>query len=150
METAVKEAKPKTLMCSYNKINGTYAAENRYLLTEILREEWGFEGYVMTDWGAVNDRVEGIRAGLDLEMPASGGVNDARIVKAVWDGSLDETLLDKAVENILKVIFSYVDHRHPEAVFNRDEDHRKAVEYAADCAVLLKNSGILPLDSSKK
>lgn len=149
-ETAVKEAKPKTLMCSYNKINGTYAAENRYLLTEILREEWGFEGYVMTDWGAVNDRVEGIRAGLDLEMPASGGVNDARIVKAVRDGSLDEALLDKAVENILKVIFSYVDHRHPEAGFDRDADHRKAVEYAADCAVLLKNSGILPLESTKK
>lgn len=149
-EMAVKEARPKTLMCSYNKINGIYAAENKHLLTEILREEWGFEGYVMTDWGAVNDRVEGIRAGLDLEMPASGGVNDARIAAAVRDGSLDEALLDQTVENILKVIFSYVDHRHPEAVFDREADHKKAIAYAADSAVLLKNNGILPLDTSQK
>ena len=149
-EMAVKEARPKTLMCSYNKINGIYAAENKHLLTEVLREEWGFDGYVMTDWGAVNDRVEGIRAGLDLEMPASGGVNDARIAAAVRDGSLDEALLDQTVENILKVIFSYVDHRHPEAVFDREADHKKAIAYAADSAVLLKNNGILPLDTSQK
>ena len=96
-ETAVKEAQPKTIMCSYNKINGVYASENKHLLTEILRDEWGFEGYVMTDWGAVADRVKGIVAGLDLEMPGSHGVNDARIIAAVKDGSLDEALLDKAV-----------------------------------------------------
>lgn len=149
-EMAVKEAQPKTLMCSYNKINGTYASENKHLLTEILRDEWGFEGYVMTDWGAVSDRVEGIRAGLDLEMPASGGVNDAKIVAAVKDGSLDEALLDKAVENILKVLFSYVDNRHPEAVFDRDADHEKAIGCAAECAVLLENNGVLPLDTSRK
>lgn len=149
-EMAVKEAQPKTLMCSYNKINGTYASENKHLLTEILRDEWGFEGYVMTDWGAVSDRVEGIRAGLDLEMPASGGVNDAKIVAAVKDGSLDEALLDKAVENILKVLFSYVDNRHPEAVFDRDADHEKAIDCAAECAVLLENNGVLPLDAAKK
>lgn len=149
-EMAVKEAKPKTLMCSYNKINGTYAAENKHLLNEILRDEWGFEGYVMTDWGAVADRVEGIRAGLDLEMPASGGINDAKIVAAVKDGSLDEALLDKAVENILTVLFSYVDNRHPEAVFDRDADHAKAIDCAAECAVLLENNGVLPLDASKK
>lgn len=149
-EIAVKEARPKTLMCSYNKINGTYAAENKHLLTEILREEWGFDGYVMTDWGAVNDRVEGIRAGLDLEMPASGGVNDARIAAAVRDGSLDEALLDQTVENILKVVFSYVDHRHLETVFDREADHKKAIAYAADSAVLLKNSGVLPLGISQK
>ncbi len=149
-EIAVKEARPKTLMCSYNKINGTYAAENKHLLTEILRDEWGFDGYVMTDWGAVNNRVEGIRAGLDLEMPASGGVNDARIAAAVREGSLAEALLDQTVENILKVIFSYVDHRHPEAVFDREADHKKAVAYAADSAVLLKNSKVLPLDASQR
>lgn len=149
-EIAVKEARPKTLMCSYNKINGVYAAENKHLLTEILRNEWGFDGYVMTDWGAVNDRVEGIRAGLDLEMPASGGVNDARIAAAVRDGSLDEALLDQTVENILKVVFSYVDHRHPETVFDREADHKKAVAYAADSAVLLKNSKVLPLNDSQK
>lgn len=149
-EIAVKEAKPKTLMCSYNKINGTYASENKHILTETLRDEWGFEGYVVTDWGAVADRVEGIRAGLDLEMPGSGGINDAKIVEAVKDGSLDETLLDKAVENILNVIFSYADHRHPEAVFDRTADHKKAINYATECAVLLENNGILPLDGAKK
>ena len=125
-ETAVKEAQPKTIMCSYNKINGVYASENKHLLTEILRDEWGFEGYVMTDWGAVADRVKGIVAGLDLEMPGSHGVNDARIIAAVKDGSLDEALLDKAVERILKVLFSYADNRHPEAVFDRDADHEKS------------------------
>lgn len=149
-ETAVKEARPKTVMCSYNKINGTYASEDRHLLTEILRDEWGFEGYVMTDWGAVADRVKGIMAGLDLEMPGSDGFNDAKIVAAVKDGSLDETLLDKAVENILKVVFSYVDNRHPEAVFDRDADHDKAVKIETECAVLLENNGTLPLNKEKK
>lgn len=149
-ETAVKEAQPKTIMCSYNKINGTYASENHHLLTEILRDEWGFEGYVMTDWGAVADRVKGIAAGLDLEMPGSGGFNDAKIVAAVKDGSLDEKLLDKAVENILKVVFSYADHRHPEAVFDRDADHEKAVKIETECAVLLENNGVLPLKPDAK
>jgi len=149
-EMAVKEAQPKTLMCSYNKINGVYASENKHLLSEILRDEWGFEGYVMTDWGAVADRVKGIQAGLDLEMPASGGVNDRKIVAAVKNGTLDERDLDKAVENILKVIFSFVDHRHPEAKFDRAADHAKAIDFAAECAVLLENNGILPLDPGKK
>lgn len=149
-ETAVKEAQPKTVMCSYNKINGTYASENHHLLTEILRDEWGFEGYVMTDWGAVADRVKGIVAGLDLEMPGSGGFNDAKIVAAVKDGSLDEKLVDKAVENILKVVFSYVDHRHSDAVFDRDADHEKAVKIETECAVLLENNGALPLKADTK
>lgn len=149
-ETAVKEAQPKTIMCSYNKINGTYASENHHLLTEILRDEWGFEGYVMTDWGAVADRVKGIAAGLDLEMPGSGGFNDAKIVAAVKDGSLDEKLLDKAVENILKVVFSYADHRHPDAVFDREADHEKAVKIETECAVLLENNGLLPLKADAK
>ncbi len=149
-ETAVKEAQPKTIMCSYNKINGVYASENRHLLTEILRDEWGYEGYVMTDWGAVADRVKGIVAGLDLEMPGSGGFNDAKIVAAVKDGSLDEALLDQAVERILKVVFSYVDNRHPEAVFDRDVDHEKATAIETECAVLLENNGILPLKADAK
>ena len=149
-ETAVKEAQPKTIMCSYNKINGEYASENKHLLTEILRDEWGFDGYVMTDWGAVADRVTGIVAGLDLEMPGSHGVNDAKIIAAVKDGSLDEALLDKAVERILKVLFSYADNRHPEAVFDRDADHEKAVKIETECAVLLENNGILPLKEGRK
>lgn len=149
-EIAVKEAKPKTLMCSYNKVNGTYASENKHILTEILRDEWGFEGCVMTDWGAVDDRVEGIRAGLDLEMPGSNGINDAKIVAAVRDGSLDEKLLDQAVENVLSVIFSYTENIHPEAEFDRAADHRKAIAYATECAVLLENNGVLPLNGTKK
>lgn len=149
-ETAVKEAQPKTIMCSYNKVNGEYASENQYLLTDILRNEWGFEGYVMTDWGAVADRVKGIAAGLDLEMPGSGGINDAKIVAAVKDGSLNETLLDQAVERILKVVFSYVDNRHPEAIFDRDADHEKAVKIETESAVLLENNGILPLKEDVK
>ena len=76
-------------MCSYNRINGTFASENKWLLTEVLRKEWGFEGYVMSDWGAVADRARGVEAGLDLEMPASGGLNDRKIVKAVQEGRLD-------------------------------------------------------------
>ncbi|MCM1136401.1 MAG: glycoside hydrolase family 3 C-terminal domain-containing protein, partial [Clostridium sp.] len=119
-------------------------------LTEILRDEWGFEGYVMTDWGAVADRVKGIQAGLDLEMPGSGGFNDAKIVAAVKDRSLDEALLDEAVERILKVVFSYVDNRHPEAVFDRDADHEKAIKIETECAVLLENNGALPLKEDAK
>ena len=107
-EAAVKESRPDTVMCSYNKINGTFASENHRLLTEILRDEWGFEGYVMSDWGAVNDRVKGLEAGLDLEMPASGGHTDAEIVEAVKTGVLDEAVLDTAVERILNIIFKFL------------------------------------------
>lgn len=149
-EIAVKEAQPKSIMCSYNKVNGVYAADNEWLLTKILRDEWGFEGFVVTDWGAVSDRVQGIRAGLDLEMPSSGGVNDVCIVEAVRNGTLDETLLNQTVERILKVIFSYADRRHPEAVFDRKADHEKAVELETECAVLLENNGVLPLKEGQK
>lgn len=149
-EIAVKEAQPKTVMCSYNKINGVYSSENPHLLTEILRDEWGFQGYVVTDWGAVSDRVKGLKAGLDLEMPASGGYNDKKIVQAVLNGELDEAVLDKAVERILHVIFSYVAHKHPEAVFDRDKDHEKAVEIETECAVLLENNGVLPIKPEQK
>lgn len=144
-EEAVKKAQPKTVMCSYNKINGTYASENEWLLNQVLREDWGFEGYVVTDWGAVSDRVKGLKAGLDLEMPGPGTENDARIVQAVRSGELDEKILDRTVERLLKVLYSYVDHRRPDAVFDRSADHEKAVNMAAECAVLLENNGILPL-----
>lgn len=97
-EEAVKEAQPKTVMCSYNKINGVFASENEDLLTKILRDEWGFEGYVVTDWGAVNDRVKGLKAGVDLEMPSTGGYNDKKIVEAVKSGELDEKVLNRAVD----------------------------------------------------
>lgn len=149
-EEAVKQSQPKTVMCSYNKINGTYASENEWLLTKVLRDDWGFEGYVVTDWGAVSDRVKGIQAGLDLEMPASNGVNDAKIVAAVKNGTLDEKVLDCTVARLLKVLYSYVDNRNPNAVFDRDADHETAVNMAAECAVLLENNGVLPLQKDAK
>lgn len=144
-EIAVKEAKPWTLMCSYNKVNGVFASEDPKLLMEILRDEWGFEGYVMSDWGAVNDRVKGLAAGLELEMPASGGVNDAKIVAAVQSGALEEAVLDKAVARILNIVFRYVDAQCGPAAFDREAHHVKAAEIEKECAVLLKNTGVLPL-----
>lgn len=147
-EIAVKEAKPWTLMCSYNRINGEFASENKALLTDILRNEWGFEGCVMSDWGAVNDRVKGLQAGLELEMPGNGGLNDKKIMEAVRNGTLDEAVLDKAVERILKTVLRYRDAQCPAAKFDREAHHLKAAKLETECAVLLKNNGVLPL--SKK
>ncbi|SCH16118.1 Thermostable beta-glucosidase B [uncultured Blautia sp.] len=149
-ETAVKKAQPYTFMCSYNQINGTFASENKWLLTDVLRGEWGFKGYVMSDWGAVNDRVKGLEAGLELEMPASGGDNDSMIVKAVKDGALEEKILDQAVERILRIIFEYADHRKPQE-FTMEKDHEEAQHIAEESMVLLKNENhILPLKTSEK
>ena len=149
-ETAVKKTQPYTFMCSYNQINGTFASENKWLLTDVLRGEWGFKGYVMSDWGAVNDRVKGLEAGLELEMPASGGDNDAMIVKAVKDGALEEKILDQAVERILRIIFEYADHRKPQE-FTMEKDHEGAQHIAEESMVLLKNENhILPLKTSEK
>ncbi len=145
-ETPVREAKPWTVMCSYNKINGTFAAENRLLMTDILRGEWGFDGYVVTDWGAVTDRVKGLEAGVDLEMPASGGINDKKIVEAVRAGKLDEALLDLAVERILTVNYRYLDSARPETIWDKEAQHALSARLAEECMVLLKNAdGILPL-----
>ena len=88
-EIAVKESQPKTVMASYNRLNGTFASENDWLLSKVLRDEWGFEGYVVTDWGAVADRVKGLTAGNDLEMPGSNGENDKLVIQAVREGRLD-------------------------------------------------------------
>ncbi len=146
-EMAVKEAKPWTVMCSYNKINGVYASENHWLLTEVLRDEWGFDGYAVSDWGAVSDRVAGVAAGLDLEMPASGGVNDRKIVAAVKAGKLDEKLVDQACERILNIVFRYLENAKPETPWDKEAQHAQAARIAEECMVLLKNEeGILPLD----
>ncbi|HJD48327.1 MAG TPA: glycoside hydrolase family 3 C-terminal domain-containing protein [Candidatus Mediterraneibacter norfolkensis] len=147
-ETAVKKSQPYTVMCSYNKINGTYASENPWLLTEVLRDEWGFEGYVMSDWGAVNERVPGLKAGLDLEMPASGGMTDREIVAAVQDGSLDESVLDQAVERILRITFTWLDNREKQNL-TLEADHETARRIAEESMVLLKNENVLPLSSSE-
>ena len=143
-ETAVREGKPDTVMCSYNQINGEFASESHWLLTEVLRDDWGFEGYVMSDWGAVNRRVPGLAAGLDLEMPASGGATDAEIVSAVKDGTLDESVLDTAVERILRIIFKYTDGRRA-GDFDLEKHNRLAERIAEESMVLLKNDGVLPL-----
>ena len=123
-ETAVKKAKPWTVMCSYNRINGVYASENRWLLTDVLRKEWGFEGYVMSDWGAVSNRPAGVAAGLDLEMPASGGVNDRKIVEAVRAGKLAESDVDLACERILNIVYRYVENAKPETPGTRTPSTR--------------------------
>lgn len=149
-EEAVKKAQPKTVMCSYNKINGVFSSENKKLLTDILRDEWGFEGYVVSDWGAVNDRVKGLKAGLDLEMPGSGGYNTRKIIQAVENGELEEEILDRTVERILKVVFSYTDNRKAETVFDREKDHKAAADIETECAVLLENRGVLPLKKEQK
>lgn len=148
-ETAVKKSQPYTVMCSYNQINGTYASEDHWLLTKVLRDEWGFKGYVMSDWGAVNNRTAGLKAGLELEMPSSGGINDREIVDAVKDGSLEESVLDQAVERLLNIIFEYTDHRE-EQELNLEADHELAGKIARESMVLLKNDSVLPLKETEK
>ena len=151
-ETAVKEAAPWTVMCSYNRINGTYASENKTLLTDILRKEWGFTGFVMSDWGAVADRVRGLCAGLDLEMPGCGGVNDQKIVAAVRAGTLDESVVDKAAGRILNIVLRHADLAGAAVGAELDlaGDHVKAATMAAECAVLLQNRGSLPLKQDQR
>ena len=144
-EMAVKEGKVRSVMCAYNQVNGEFCSENKTLLTDILRERWGFDGFVVTDWGAVKDRVKGLLAGLDLEMPGSGGRNDAKIVRAVKDGSLDVAVLDRTALLLLEFIEAGRQLAEVEAVFDRQRDHQAAVEMAKSCAVLLKNDGALPL-----
>ena len=148
-EKAVKEAHCHGVMCSYNRINGVYSAENEWLLTEVLRKRWGFDGLVVTDWGAVKDRVKGILAGLDLEMPGNPGAlaNDQKIVEAVKNGSLAEEKLDEAVKNVLTFVKRSVESAREEPL-DRAADYQTAVQLAKECAVLLKNDGTLPLDKN--
>lgn len=149
-EGAVKSQKPWTVMCSYNKINGVYASENPTYLTDVLRNEWGFDGYVVSDWGAVNDRVAGIKAGMDLEMPGSGGLNDALLVEAVKNNELSEKVLDETCVRILDVTYRYLENKNENAVFDLEKDHKLARRAAEESIVLLKNEeNILPLSSNK-
>ena len=149
-ERPIRKAKPWTVMCAYNRINGVYAAENKEALTDILRGEWNFHGFVVSDWGAVNDRVADLESGMDLEMPSSFGMRDAEIVKAVRCGRLPEAVLDRAVTRILRIVQRYLDGRNPDAVFDRDADHELAREIASQCMVLLKNEDhILPLSKTE-
>src|SRR4051812_40346594 len=103
-ERVVEEAQPWTVMCSYNRINGVYASEDPWLLTTVLRGEWGFEGLVVSGWGAVDDRIAAVAAGMDLEMPGSNGITDAQIVAAVKAGTLDERHVDESAGRVLRLI----------------------------------------------
>jgi beta-glucosidase len=145
-ERVVMFSQPWTVMCAYNKINGTYCSEHYWLLTEVLREEWGFEGLVVSDWGAVHDRVAALRGGLDLEMPPNLGVSDAAIVEAVRNGSLDESILDDSVRRVLQLVDRSQPSLAARGEFDFDEHHALARRAAHESAVLLKNAGnVLPL-----
>lgn len=145
-EIAVKKAQPWTVMSAYNQLNGTFCSENETLLTSILKEEWGHEGIVVSDWGAVNEPVASIAAGMELEMPSSHGVSQKKIVSAVQSGHLSEKVLDRSVERLLTVIFKAVDQKQPAASYNKEVHHRLAREVARETMVLLKNDDeLLPL-----
>ena len=149
-EYVVKNAKPQTVMSSYNRVNGTYMTENKRLLTDVLRDEWGFDGIVISDWGAMNDRIKGVQAGNDLEMPGNKGFNDRNIIKAVECGELDEEDLDKIVLRLIKYAFESKEKEVENAPQKLDEHHEIARKAAAESAVLLKNEGkILPLKGTE-
>lgn len=149
-EDAVKNSSPWTVMCSYNRINGHHSSQNKWLLTDVLRNEWGYEGLVMSDWGAVDDRVAGVKAGLDLEMPASFGKNDKLIVDAVNNGKLSMKQVDRCVERVLRLVDKAEESRTP-TKWDMEAHHRLAAKISAQCSVLLKNEdNILPLDSNDK
>ena len=152
-EIAVKEAAPKSIMSSYNMINGVYANENEHLLQEILRDQWGFDGFVVSDWGASNDHVLGVAAGSHLEMPSTGGDSDEELVQAVKDGKISEAMVDKRVDEILDVILST--HKAVDPLkgkpFDVDAHHAMAMKASEQSIVLLKNeNNILPLKKGSK
>ncbi len=161
-EIPVKEAKPTSLMCAYNRINGDYCSQSKWLLTDILRKEWGFEGIVMSDWGAVDNRPQGVYAGLDLEMPTSFGVNDKEIVKSYkgkklsmkcrdkhFNGVLTEKEINACCERILKLVFEQNEKRNVRKC-DYKAHHKTAAEIARECMVLLKNEKVLPLKEGMK
>ncbi|MED6342091.1 MAG: glycoside hydrolase family 3 C-terminal domain-containing protein [Pseudomonadota bacterium] len=149
-EIAVKTAQPWTVMCAYNRLNGLYCSEHDWLLNKVLRDEWGFAGLVMTDWGATNDRVSGVKGGLDLEMPSSGGINDSLVRVAVETGELDEATLDKIVARNVALSLSAKDRQAPSIAADLDAQHALARDAAAQCCVLLKNANqVLPLNAGQ-
>ncbi|MEZ4541236.1 MAG: glycoside hydrolase family 3 C-terminal domain-containing protein [Chloroflexota bacterium] len=145
-EAAVTQAKPWTVMCAYNRLNGIHASQNHWLLTEVLRDEWGFEGFVVSDWGAVHDRVAALKAGLDLEMPGPKPTRVNAVIEAVRNGDLDEAVLDEAVRRILTIVCRAA--QTPKGgEFDVAAHHALARRISAESIVLLKNDGILPLQS---
>ena len=148
-ERIIKESRPYTVMCAYNRINGVFCSDNKWLLTDTLRDEWGFDGTVMTDWGAMHDRVNALVAGLDLEMPGDTAVCRKQIIDGIASGKLKSEDLDKAVRNILGLI-ERVSVRQTNVAIDWNEHNRLAAEIAEDSAVLLKNENVLPLAVNKK
>ncbi|NKI22426.1 glycosyl hydrolase [Paenibacillus dendritiformis] len=149
-EGPIMDGKAWTVMCAYNRVNGEFCSENTQLLTDVLKEKWKHEGFVMTDWGAINERVKGLKAGLELEMPYAGPDHDQMIVDAVRAGELDEAVLDQAAERLLTVILQAHDNRKPGFTYDKEAHHALARRAAAECMVLLKNDGgLLPLDKQQ-
>jgi beta-glucosidase len=143
-EKAVRQAQPWTVMCAYNKVNGIYASEHYTLLTDILKNEWDFEGLVVSDWGAVHDRVASMKAGLDLEMPGPQERRVNAVVEAVRSGELEEAILDESVRRILRIVFK-AKETPKGGEFNLEAHHELAHKIAAEGLVMLKNDGLLPL-----
>jgi beta-glucosidase len=150
-EIAVKESQPWTIMCSYNKVNGTYLSEHHKLLQIILKNEWNHKGLVVTDWGACNDRVEGIIAGQELEMPSSGAFRTQQIIDAVKNGRLSEDILDQRIERVINLMIKGNENLNPNPQpFNQETHHQFARRVAAETIVLLKNDEtILPLKTNQ-
>jgi beta-glucosidase len=150
-ERTVKQAQPWTVMCAYNRLNGPYCSEHRPLLTDILRDEWGFAGFVVSDWGAVHDRVAALEGGLELEMPGPREDRVQSVIDAVQAGELDEALLDTAVGRLLEVIFRAKETAKGLTPFDIDAHHTLARQIAGEAIVLLKNKdGLLPLKGTEK
>ena len=150
-EIAVKEGKPSTVMCAYPKLNGTHCSDHKELLTDILRSEWGFDGMVVTDWGAMNDRIEGFRAGCDLNMPGGSDYMEKEVLQAVKDGILPERCVDDSARRVLKLVFRAAETLSKKTTCDYEAHHALAKRAAAEGAVLLKNEdGILPLQPGAK
>ena len=150
-EIAVKEGKPSTVMCAYPKLNGTHCSDHKALLTDILRDEWGFDGMVVTDWGAMNDRIEGFRAGCDLNMPGGSDYMEKEVLAAVKAGTLPESCVDDSARRVLKLVFRAAETLNEQASCDYEAHHTLAKRAAIEGAVLLKNEdGILPLKPDAK
>lgn len=150
-EIAVKEGKTKSVMSSYNLVNGVYANENPHLMQDILRKEWGYDGVVVTDWGGDNDRVDGLKAGNELEMPSGNGDTAEDIIRAVQEHRLDEEVLDDNIDRLLTLIFETNEvYKQEHKPFDVEAHHAFAEKAAEECAVLLKNEGVLPLNANQK
>ena len=146
-EIAIK-AEPSTVMCCYNKVNGVYGSENKYLLTDILRGEWGYKGLVVSDWGAVSNHVKAVLAGCDLEMPSSHGYGTKKIFESFKKGEITEADLDKSANRVLALVNKYKDNKT--LAFNREEAEKTARELATEGIVLLKNEDVLPLEEKER